>query len=125
MRLSILLTVLGCLALGVSCTRSDPAAPAGQTATRLSNFNTGSVVVYVHWGSQGIAGIQVDIVELNRSTKTDTRGIAVFRVPAGGYTVRVHDINLGGPSLRWIDTKAVVAPGEETRIDIVDCLPCV
>jgi hypothetical protein len=46
-------------------------------------------------------------------------------VPTGTFTVRVYEINRGGPALPWVDTKVTVTAGEEALVDVVDCLPCV
>lgn len=97
---------------------SPPATP------RISNFETGTIIVYVHWEEQGIPGKTVEILETDRSKLTDENGIAKFRVAAGAYTIRVHDINRGGPSLRDLDFKVSVDPYQQVTVDVIDCLPC-
>jgi len=121
-RFLIASTVL--LALVMSCGGSDPSGPTGQSAYSLATFDVGTIAVHVHWGAQGIPGKQVDILELKTSKLTNSDGNAVFRARVGTYTVRVHDINRGGPSLLWVDMKATVATGEQTIVDVTDCLPC-
>jgi hypothetical protein len=81
--------------------------------------------VYVYWDDQGLPGKDMELVELHASGKTDESGLAEFDAPAGDYTLRVYGINHGGPTLLFIDTPVTITTGQDTRIDIFDCLPCV
>ncbi len=83
------------------------------------------IVAYVHWGDQGIPGIPVTLVGTGDSVLTDSSGLAQFSVTPGKYILRAYGINTGGPALRWIDFDVEVKKGETSRVDIVDCLPCV
>lgn len=82
------------------------------------------IVVNVHWGSQGVAGIPVAVLQTGDSTCTGTNGLAIFSVPAGQYVVRAYGINRGGPSALKTDYQVDVKPGGIAFLDIPDCLPC-
>jgi len=123
MKSLILLVLLS--ALAVSCSGSDPTAPVNSDTTRLSMFDTGRVVVYVYWADQGIPGKKVEVLELGKIKFTDENGIAAFRVPVGTFTVRVYEVERGGPALPYVDTKVTVTVGGQVRVDVSDCLPCV
>jgi hypothetical protein len=125
MRLSALFCVVCFTLVTMACNGSGPYAPADPSTSRLSTFETGMISVYVHWGEEGLAGKQVEVLELDRLEITNDDGIANFRVRAGAYTVRVYEINRGGPPLRYVDTKVTVTAHERTTVDVVDCLPCV
>ena len=86
---------------------------------------TGNVVVYVHWDHQGLPDKSVELLGLHLVLKTNEAGIAEFVAPVGDYTLRAYDINRGGPALWYLDTEITVTSGQEVRVDIVDCLPCV
>jgi hypothetical protein len=107
-----------------SCADSDTTGPA-HSARRTPTFSTGRVEVFVHWQEMGIEGKRVEVLELSREKLTSEDGIATFRVPVGTYTVRVYDVNRGGPALRYVDTKVSVTAGDKTRVEVVDCLLCV
>jgi uncharacterized protein (DUF2141 family) len=81
--------------------------------------------VFVHWDQEGLPDKTVEVVEANLTRVTGENGIATFRVRPGTYTVRVHEINQGGPALRYIDLKAFVEPYGRVKLTVVDCLPCV
>ena len=51
--------------------------------------------------------------------------LVMFVVPVGDYTLRVYEINRGGPPLLFVDEKITVTPDAEIRLEVVDCLPCV
>lgn len=85
----------------------------------------GTVVVFVHWNHFGLADMRVELVEPGIELKTNREGIAEFVVPAGRYTLRAYNINQGGPALHHLDTDIVVESKRTTRIEIVNCLPCV
>jgi hypothetical protein len=83
------------------------------------------IVAKVHWGDQGVPDIPVVLVGTSDSVLTDSSGLAVFSVPPGKYVLRAFGINRGGPVLQHIDFDVEVKQGETSRVDIVDCLPCV
>ena len=123
MKSFILLAVFCALALATSCGNTDPTSipsPSQQTSV----FGEARIVVHVYFDNQGIPGIKVEVLGLGRIKTTDDDGIAVFRVPAGTYTVRAYNINRGGPILSYVDTKVKVIASESTRVEIFDCLPC-
>ena len=108
-----------------ACDQSGTTGPALPAASRLSNFDTGTIIVYVHWQTDGIPGKTVEILGTDRSEVTDAGGYARFRISPGSYTVRVHEINRGGPVLLYVDFKVTVDAFRQVMIDVVDCLPCV
>ena len=109
----LLLALLICL--GISCGRKSPLRP---------DLNS-RLVVFVHWESTPLAGKRLDIVQLGTTRLTDDSGIAEFLLPAGVYTLRAYEINRGGPVPAFFDTPVETLRGQTTRVEIVDCLPCV
>jgi hypothetical protein len=105
---------LGC-GLAVSCGRESPQEPGGES--RLQ--------VYVYWRDTGLPEKRLEVLELGLERWTDQRGIAEFVIPAGRYTLRAHEINRPGPPPAYIDMNVRTSPGETTRIEVGDCLPCV
>ncbi len=105
------------VAITVACSESNVARPR--------RLESGTVLVFVYWNQQGLPGKRVELVELGIELKTNDEGFAEFVVPIGDYTVRVHEINRGGPPLLYIDTEISVTAKEETRVDVADCLECV
>ena len=101
--------------VGASCGGGSPQEPVIQA--RLQ--------VYVHWGDVGLAEKRVEVLELGVGKLTDGTGIAEFLVPAGTYTLRAHEINRPGPPPAYVDLTVTTTRGETTRVDVVDCLPCV
>lgn len=85
----------------------------------------GRITVYVHWGETPIAGKKVELVETGAVQWTGEEGRMEFSVRSGRYTVRVYDINRGGPSYQQIDFEIDVKPSATALVDVVDCLPCV
>ena len=83
------------------------------------------ISAYVHWQDQGVAGKQIVLVQTGDTLRTDSKGLAEFSVPAGHYVIRALEINRGGPCCRSIDFDVETKPGDTTKVDIVDCLPCV
>jgi hypothetical protein len=81
------------------------------------------IVVYVHWGEMGIPKKKVELRETGETKETNERGLAEFAVVPGKYTVRVYNINRGGPSYLYYDFAVEVKAN--TIVDVVDCLPCV
>ncbi len=101
--------------LGCSCGAHSPQQPA--TESHLQ--------VYVHWEAMGLAGKQIQVLELQTEKLTDSTGVAVFNIPAGQYTVRAYGINTGGPPPPYVERGVATTGGQTTTVDIVDCLPCV
>jgi hypothetical protein len=87
--------------------------------------SSGTLVVYVYWGDQGLSDKKVELVELHQTGATNEAGIAEFIAPAGDYTLRAYNINRGGPVLESIDIPVTITSGHEVRIKVADCLPCV
>lgn len=111
--------------LATSCQNAaDPVQPAGSSKS-VAHLESGRLLVRVYWDHQGVAGKRVEVIELHRTATTDADGYAAFVLPIGDYTLRAYDINRGGPALRYIDTKFTITVGEETRVVVFDCLPCV
>jgi hypothetical protein len=115
--LATLLTLVSLIA--VSCGRETPQSPAPETQpeSRLE--------VYVHWGKLGIPDKRVEVLELSLEQQTSADGVAQFTIPAGTYTLRAYEINGGGPPLVHVDLDFTTTAHETTRIEVVDCLPCV
>jgi hypothetical protein len=123
---SYVLLVLLCVSVFVaSCSNSDPVVPVTSQATRLSNFESGRIIVHVYWADQGIPGKKVEVLGLDKIKTTDENGIAVFRVPVGTFTVRVYDVQRAGPALPYLDTKVTVTSDGDVRVEVWECLPCV
>ena len=110
---SVVLALACCLA--VSCRERSPQEPTADS--RLQ--------VYVHWDETGLAEKRVEVLELSLVRLTDRSGIAEFQLPAGTYTLRAHEINRPGPPPAHVDMKVTTARGELTRVEVVDCIPCV
>jgi hypothetical protein len=123
MRLIAFVPAVCCALLVTSCSESGPVQPS-ESANRPMTFESGRIAVYVHWGGQGVPDKRVELLGLHLEGKTDAGGMAEFIAPVGDYTVRVYDINRGGPSLWYFDTKVTVMPDQEVTVDVVDCLPC-
>ena len=97
-----------------------------QTTNQVEAPSTrGHITVFVHWEGQGLPDHRVDLLETGTSRTTSESGIVRFSVRPGDYTVRVYDLNRGGPPLQFIDFPVSVEPGETVRVDALDCLPCV
>jgi hypothetical protein len=109
----------------MACNESGPTAPVDPAISQISMLETGIIAVHVHWQEQGEAGKRVEVLETGQVKMTDRNGNAFFRVPAGTYTVRVYEINRGGPAFPYVDTKVTVSAYQRVTVDIVDCLPCV
>ena len=85
----------------------------------------GRLEVYVYWENQPQANKRVELLEPKDVRFTAASGIAEFVLPEGKYTVRAFDINRGGPGMRVIEQFVTIKAGETTRVDVLDCLPCV
>ena len=79
--------------------------------------------VTVVWQGRGVADVRLDLLEPSLTRTTDAMGIAVFRVPAGTYTLRAH-VNGPGPRMPP-DVSVTTRPGEVERVQVTDCVPCV
>jgi uncharacterized protein (DUF2141 family) len=90
-----------------------------------SNVRLSKIVAYVHWEDQGLPGKQVVLLQTGDTLVTDSMGLAHFNVPPGRYVVRALGINQGGPAYRSVDFEVKVQRGMDTKVDIIDCLPCV
>ena len=101
--------------LGVSCGGRSPNAPVPESR----------IEVYVHWQDMGLADKRLQLLELGIEKLTDGSGIAEFVVSAGTYTVRAYGINELGPPPLYLDLAVTTTRGKTTRVDVVDCLPCV
>jgi hypothetical protein len=84
----------------------------------------GLIAVSVHWGSQGIQGIPLVLMQTGDSVQTNLNGMAAFSVPGGKYVVRAYGINRGGPVWLVSDYTIEAKAGEVVVLDIVDCIPC-
>jgi len=83
------------------------------------------IVAHVHWGDEGISGIEIVLVQAADTAFTNANGTVVFPVAAGTYTVRAFGINRGGPvSLGGVDYGVTAPAGSSAFVDIVDCIPC-
>jgi len=128
---SFILLAMICSLVLLACSSSDPVAPVNQATNQVPFFDPGTIiksgriVVYVHWNSQGIEGTKVEILTSGKTKVTGSDGIAIFRVPVGTFTVRVFNINRGGPAFQYIDYKIDVTAGHDAHIDVPVCLPCV
>ena len=80
-------------------------------------------MVYVHWGDLALADRRIEILELALERFTDGAGIAEFALPPGTYTLRAY-VNGPGPSIPR-DVTVTTTRWRTTRVEIVDCLPCV
>jgi hypothetical protein len=85
----------------------------------------GHITVFVHWQEQGVPGHRVELLQTGASHTTDESGIVRFSVRPGNYTVRIFDLNHGGPPLWITDYPVSVKAGATVQVEAVDCLPCV
>jgi len=109
------LTLLALAILGVTvaaCGRKSPTEPGV----------AGNLTVFVSWQGQGLAGRQLEILELHLVETTDARGFAGFDLLPGRYTLRAR-VNVPGPRGYYDQTVDVPAAGT-LRVDVRDCLPC-
>jgi hypothetical protein len=109
----VALVLLCCM--GISCGGGSPLQP----------WPDSRLVVFVHWDDTGLADKRLEVVELGIVKITDASGLAVFPLPAGTYTLRAYDINMGGPGREFVDRTVTTRRGDTTRVEVADCLPCV
>ena len=83
------------------------------------------VNVYVHWGDMPLSQKKVEVVQTGEVKETNEKGLAEFELAAGSYTIRVFNINRGGPSFQYVDFNVEIKSAETKVVDVVDCLPCV
>jgi len=112
------------LAATLACSEDRIVSPTAES-NRPAKLESGTVVVFVHWQGDGLANKRVELIELGIELTTNNQGLATFVAPVGDYTVRVHEINRGGPPLLFVDEKITVTQDAETRVEVVDCLECV
>lgn len=86
-------------------------------------FTGSRLQVFVQWQGQGVADRQLDILELGLTQTTDAKGITVFEIPAGTYTLRAH-VTGPGPSIPR-DIRVMTRSGETEHVQVTDCVPCV
>lgn len=82
----------------------------------------GHVVVYVYFDGSGLADRTLEILETGAKAVTGEDGLAEFDLPPGRYTLRSY-VNAGGPAA-FHDQELEVTAGKETRVEVLDCLPC-
>jgi hypothetical protein len=114
MKTAILLTAL-LSALLVSSCLENPFAPVTKE---------GTIIAYIHWGAQPIAGKQVVLLPDGVSKFTDSTGRASFSARPGSSVIRAYGINRGGPVYISVDYNVYVRGGDTTVVDIIDCIPC-
>jgi hypothetical protein len=112
------------LAAALACSEDRIVSPT-EESNQAAKLESGTVVVFVYWQGEGVPNKRVEVVELGVERITNAEGLAKFKVPIGNYTVRVYDINRGGPPVRYIDEKITVTRDEELHVDVFDCLACV
>jgi hypothetical protein len=123
LRISPILAVA--LFCSASCQNSGgPTQPEAALAV-VQQLETGRLVVRVYFGDEGVPGKTVEVLELHRVGTTDQWGYVTFVLPVGDYTVRVNEVNLGGPAIWDIDRKVTITVGEETSFGVFDCILCV
>ncbi len=84
----------------------------------------GQISVYVHWGDMPLSKKKVEVVQTGEVKETNEKGLAEFELAAGSYTIRVYNINRGGPSFEYVDFNVEIKSAETKVVDVVDCLPC-
>jgi hypothetical protein len=99
----------------VACGKSTPQGPV----------EDGQLLVYVYWDGAGLPGKRLEIVELGLEKATNDQGLATFVLPPKSYTLRVYGINTPGPPPLFVERSVTTVAGQTTRIEILDCLPCV
>ena len=109
---SIVLYLVFLLALSACSELSSPPQP------------TSAITVHVAFGDTPIAGKSVTLLETGENKQTGADGTATFVVPAGEYTVRVYNINAGGPALQHMDFSVSLKSSEHRRVEVFDCLSC-
>jgi hypothetical protein len=88
-------------------------------------FQPARLEVYVHWDNQPQANKRVELVELKQEKLTNTAGLTDFNLLQGNYTLRVYGINRGGPIQEFFEQPVTTKAGETTKVEVLDCIPCV
>jgi hypothetical protein len=88
-------------------------------------FQPARLEVYVHWDNQPQANKRVELVELKQEKLTNTAGLTDFNLLQGNYTLRVYGINRGGPIQEFYEQAVNTKAGETTKVEVLDCIPCV
>ena len=115
MRKTAVLTFAMLCATSLSCGGRSPTAPPAPAAeSRLE--------VFVQWQGRGVADRRLEILELGLAQTTDSTGIAVFRLPAGSYTLRAF-VNRPGPPVPT-NISVTLRPGAIQRVEVADCVLC-
>jgi len=115
MRKTTLIAFALLCATSLSCGGRSPTAPPAPAAeSRLE--------VFVQWQGRGVADRRLEILELGLAQTTDSRGIAVFRLPAGSYTLRAF-VNRPGPPVPT-NIGVTLRSGETRRVEVPDCVLC-
>jgi len=95
MRKVVFIAVICAATMAISCGETGPVQAPNPGAGRPVTLAPGRLVVFVHWGDQGIPDKRVELVELQRVLTTDESGLAEFFAPTGDYTLRAYDITRG------------------------------
>ena len=84
----------------------------------------GLLTVFVHFNDFPIAGKKVELIRTGETKQTNDEGKAEFRLLPGDYTIRVYDINRGGPCCAYVDFDVDIKPSESQLLKVYYCLPC-
>lgn len=85
----------------------------------------GHIVVYVYYDGSGLPDRVLEIVETGDKATTDESGLAEFDLAPGRYVLRAYGITTPGPPPPYVDREIDVRSGQDQRVEIFDCLPCV
>ena len=97
---------------------SNPPTPPKLGSIAVSVSSVGGITFPV-------SGIKVDLLQTGETKTTDSSGIAAFEVNPGTYTIRVHDLQGGGPFLHTVDSTIQVMAGQVDTLKYFDCFICV
>jgi hypothetical protein len=109
--------------LGLALLSAASLSCGGRSTAPTSPVVDSQLQVLVQWQGQGVADVRLDLIELNLTQTTDARGITVFEIPAGTYTLRAH-VNGPGPGVLQ-DIRVMTRSGEAEHVQVTDCIPCV
>lgn len=99
-------------------TCTNPTSPSNKSAIVVFVFGGGS-------GSGAIEGKKVQLLQTGETRTTDSTGIAQFQVNPGTWTVRVYNLQVGGPVLHTVDSTITIKGGVVDSLRFFDCLMCV
>jgi hypothetical protein len=71
-----------------------------------------------------VQGVRVELLPSGRIVRTNADGRATFRLGAGSYDLRVHDLTGPGPAIRVDEVHADVVPRQTVVIQVLDCGSC-